>query len=150
MNNVTPSAEINVPLNKEHLEARQDAVNNERNAYVSTLPPEEKARFNAVEMAVSILEKNGIEFVMWVKPGIRNDEVHAWWQCNKMSYLEEGTVEWKDQYKTNTWKTMWFAIQFFAKRFNLAIPVYTINRELVGLEAPRGFFEEKYPSKEST
>lgn len=93
----TPSAFKHVPNNPEHQEAKQAAINKEREDYVKSLTLEEQAKFKALEQAVSLLEGAQVPYYLWAAPeNAKEDRIHMWFyvkQTFKDPYSDEGIKE---------------------------------------------------------
>ena len=74
--------------NLEQREAEQDKVNRERDAFIESLPDDEKAKFKAVEKAVRILIKAEVPFYLFPRlDSLQFKGKKQIWQWNSLAAL---------------------------------------------------------------
>ena len=134
--NPTPSAYIPIAPTLEHVEARQAAIDAERNAYIETLAADDRERFLAMEKAVKVLTEAKVPFFLWAKPNPAQLDSRAIWQYQKTTYLDPFGEVGNKEHNGFAWGAMWVILQFFATNGGYVIPVYSQDQGLVGIANP--------------
>jgi hypothetical protein len=98
----------NIPLNEEHVEARQAECNRQREEAKAQMCPECRAKMEAVERAVKELETAGVTFYMLAGLAGPQDGL---WQFNKPSYAEsfDKRVEENQLFLTGVYRCMFMS-----------------------------------------
>lgn len=140
----TPSANMQIPMTQEHVDARQAAIDAGRYAYIATLTPEQQDKFAAIERAVKILEENKILFYLQTLPlGAES----GLWEYSKFTYQSVDTEEGRREGNTSCLRIFWNTLVRFVKLRSCFISVFDMDRRFVGAWGPDG--EIKPPEPQS-
>jgi len=88
-----PSVET-VPQTYEGIEAYQNTINKVREKAVSEMTETEQLKMKTIEEAISILEKNGVEFFLFANP--RDGNKRQFWHFNKLEYSTEDEISFAE------------------------------------------------------
>ncbi len=88
-----PSVET-VPRTYEGIEAYQNTLNKVRDKVVSEMTEEEQLKIKTIEKAISILEKNEVEFFLFANP--RDGNKRQFWHFNKLEYSTEDEISFAE------------------------------------------------------
>ncbi len=132
---LTPSAELKVLPNEEHVEARQFAVNAERRAYVATLSKADQKRFAVMEGCVARLEKAGIPFFLIACPEReRSADQGGAWQFNKLGYGDLiHSNEDISKARLTAWQMLYKAADFFSPVLRVVVGIYGYQGQLISV-----------------
>ena len=134
----TPSAAKDVPPNMEHIEARQQAVHNERHAFMATLTGHDREQFEAMDRASEILEAAKVPYYLTVDPDKTVER--GVWQYVKLTYGDPFTSD-KDaeEFMKRSWRMLGQSARCLSRPCAITVGFYNRQRELVGvLNPPEG------------
>ena len=148
-----------VPVNQEHKEAEQAALDKERAEFIATLTTEEQAQFKAVDKAVNILVKAKIPFYLFpMLPSFNFKGKQQVWQWNSLgasiNYGKDGKPDEESSAKNSMYHQALFAFLF--NQFNGFFNGDTMEKKLDSvpyffyycLTRHRDYLEDKEESEE--
>lgn len=121
----TPSAGLKVPVNAEHMEAKQSAIDAERLAFIKTQSPEMRIRYRAVEKAIKILTEAECPFHLVVRPDPTNPNraIAGTWNHCKFSYKQPLSEAWNQEVFDTAYTILIQSVETLSKPLGLHVAI---------------------------